>query len=97
MNTKKLLALWGLKWNPFSPDLPSEGLLVTPGIDHFAWRVEQLVQDVAQARQQEALLEAAAAEVLERAKIVSQAIELRVRSLTQNAAPTASDGAGGLA
>ena len=29
MNTKKLLALWGLKWNPFSPELPSEGLLVT--------------------------------------------------------------------
>jgi len=45
MNTKKLLALWGLKWNPFSPELPSEGLLVTPKIDHFAWRVEQLVQE----------------------------------------------------
>ena len=45
MNSKKLLALWGLKWNPFSPELPSEGLLVTPRIDHFAWRVEQLVQE----------------------------------------------------
>ncbi len=45
MNTKKLLALWGLKWNPFSPELPGEGLLVTPKIDHFAWRVEQLVQE----------------------------------------------------
>jgi len=45
MNTKKLLALWGLKWNPFSPELPSDGLLVTPKIDHFAWRVEQLVQE----------------------------------------------------
>ena len=22
MNSKKLLALWGLKWNPFSPELP---------------------------------------------------------------------------
>ena len=22
MNTKKLLALWGLKWNPFSPESP---------------------------------------------------------------------------
>ena len=29
MNSKKLLALWGLKWNPFSPELPSEALLVT--------------------------------------------------------------------
>jgi general secretion pathway protein A len=45
MSTKKLLALYGLKWNPFSPELPSDGLLVTPKIDHFAWRVEQLVQE----------------------------------------------------
>jgi general secretion pathway protein A len=45
MNSKKLLALYGLKWNPFSPELPSDGLLVTPQIDHFAWRVEQLVQE----------------------------------------------------
>ena len=45
MNTKKLLSLWGLKWNPFSPELPGEGLLVTPKIDLFAWRVEQLVQE----------------------------------------------------
>ena len=45
MNSKKLLALWGLKWNPFSPEIPSDGLLVTPRIDHFAWRVEQLVQE----------------------------------------------------
>jgi type II secretory pathway predicted ATPase ExeA len=45
MNTKKLLALWGLKWNPFSPELPTEALLVTAAIDNFAWRVEQLVQE----------------------------------------------------
>ena len=45
MNSKKLLALYGLKWNPFSPELPSEGLLATPRIEHFAWRVEQLVQE----------------------------------------------------
>jgi len=45
MNGKKLLSLWGLKWNPFSPELPSEGLLVTPKIESFAWRVEQLVQE----------------------------------------------------
>jgi general secretion pathway protein A len=45
MNAKKLLSLWGLKWNPFSPELPSEGLLATPKIEHFAWRVEQLVQE----------------------------------------------------
>lgn len=45
MNGKKLLSLWGLKWNPFSPELPSEGLLVTPKIESFAWRVEQLIQE----------------------------------------------------
>ena len=45
MNSKKLLALWGLKWNPFSPELPGEALLATPKIEHFAWRVEQLVQE----------------------------------------------------
>lgn len=45
MNAKKLLSLWGLKWNPFSTELPSEGLLATPKIENFAWRVEQLVQE----------------------------------------------------
>ena len=45
MNGKRLLSLWGLKWNPFSPELPSEGLLVTAKIESFAWRLEQLVQE----------------------------------------------------
>ena len=45
MNTKKLLGLYGLKWNPFLPDIPAEGLLVTAGIEDFAWRVENLVHD----------------------------------------------------
>jgi general secretion pathway protein A len=45
MNAKKLLSLWGLKWNPFSPELPGEGLLVTAKIESFAWRIEQLVQE----------------------------------------------------
>ena len=45
MNAKKLLSLWGLKWNPFSPELPSDGLLVTAKIESFTWRVEQLVQE----------------------------------------------------
>src|SRR5215472_10568977 len=45
MNVKKTLSLYGLKWNPFSPELPIEALLMTPKIEHFAWRVEQLVQE----------------------------------------------------
>jgi hypothetical protein len=39
--TKKLLALDGLKWNPFAPELPSEALLTTPNLDRFCWRLEQ--------------------------------------------------------
>jgi len=45
MSTQKLLALWGLKWNPFTAELPSDALWVTPKIDSFAWRVEQLVRE----------------------------------------------------
>ena len=45
MSAKKLLSLWGLKWNPFSPELPGDAMLVTAKIEHFAWRVEQLVQE----------------------------------------------------
>lgn len=40
---KKLLALYGLKWNPFSADVPVEALLVTPKVESFLWRVETLV------------------------------------------------------
>lgn len=38
---KKLLSLYGLKWNPFSPDLPTEALYVSPRIESFCWRIEQ--------------------------------------------------------
>ena len=44
-NPNRLLAFYGLKWNPFTPDAPAEGLLLTRRIDHFAWRVEQLVAE----------------------------------------------------
>jgi type II secretory pathway predicted ATPase ExeA len=40
--TKKLLALYGLKWNPFAPDVPSEALRLTPAVESFCWRVEHL-------------------------------------------------------
>jgi hypothetical protein len=36
----KLLALYGLKWDPFSPELPTDALLVSQKIDSFCWRVE---------------------------------------------------------
>jgi len=42
---KKLLALYGLKWNPFAPDVPAEALHITPRIESFCWRVEQLARE----------------------------------------------------
>ncbi len=39
--TKKLLALYGLKWNPFAAELPLEALLATPKVEAFCWRIEQ--------------------------------------------------------
>ena len=39
---KKLLALYGLKFNPFAPDIPVEALQMTPRMESFCWRVEQL-------------------------------------------------------
>lgn len=43
--TSKLHALFGLKWNPFSADIPVEALWRTPQIDHFCWRLEGLVRE----------------------------------------------------
>lgn len=43
MDARKLSALYGLKWNPFLPDIPVEALCETPRIKHFAWRIEDLV------------------------------------------------------
>src|SRR3989454_3772327 len=39
--TKKLLVLYGLKWNPFAAEVPLEALIVTPKVDAFCWRIEQ--------------------------------------------------------
>ncbi len=36
----KLKALYGLKFNPFSSEVPSEALFVTPQIEDFLWRIE---------------------------------------------------------
>ena len=38
---QQLLALYGLKWNPFSPELPTEALFITPKLENFCWRIEQ--------------------------------------------------------
>jgi hypothetical protein len=41
----KLLALYGLKWSPFSPQVPTEALYVSPRVESFCWRVEQLASE----------------------------------------------------
>lgn len=43
MDAHKLSALFGLKWNPFLEGVPVEGLCTTPRVEHFTWRVEDLV------------------------------------------------------
>ena len=37
---KSLHALYGLKWNPFNPDIPTESLYIPPPVEHFIWRIE---------------------------------------------------------
>ena len=41
----RLLALYGLKWNPFAPGVPSEALHVSPRLDNFCRRVGQLTAE----------------------------------------------------
>lgn len=43
MNSKKLLALYGLKWNPFASNLPVEALWVSPALERFLWQIENLL------------------------------------------------------
>jgi len=37
---QKLLALYGLKFNPFSPELPVDAIYVPAKIESFCWRIE---------------------------------------------------------
>ena len=37
---QKLLALYGLKWNPLTPELPTEAIYAPPRIENFCWRIE---------------------------------------------------------
>ncbi len=42
----KMLALYGLKWNPFAPSVPTEALHLTTRLESFCWRVQQLAVSV---------------------------------------------------
>jgi type II secretory pathway predicted ATPase ExeA len=39
--SKKLLSLHGLKFNPFSAQVPTEALWLSPPVESFCWRIEQ--------------------------------------------------------
>jgi type II secretory pathway predicted ATPase ExeA len=41
--SKRLLALYGLKYNPFSQEVPTSALSITPAIENFCWRIEHQV------------------------------------------------------
>lgn len=45
MSDRDLLALYGLKYNPFRPAIPTDDLWVPPGIEGYFFRVENLVMD----------------------------------------------------
>lgn len=45
MKTDRIHTIYGLKWNPFSPDVPVEGLYTPAKLDSFFWRLEHLVLD----------------------------------------------------
>jgi type II secretory pathway predicted ATPase ExeA len=45
VSTKKALSLYGLKWNPFTQDVPVDALLTTGRLEEFFWRIESLVRD----------------------------------------------------
>jgi type II secretory pathway predicted ATPase ExeA len=41
----QLLSLYGLKWNPFAPGVPVEGLYCSPRVDAFSRRSEMYLRD----------------------------------------------------
>ena len=47
---KKLLQLYGLKFNPFSPELPTGALRTTPIVESFLWKLEHTLAREAASR-----------------------------------------------
>jgi type II secretory pathway predicted ATPase ExeA len=42
MNNSEIRSLYGLKYNPFLPDVPAEALFTIPGTENFAMRVQTM-------------------------------------------------------
>ena len=45
MNDKNMLSFYGLKWNPFLPDIPNEALWSPPAVENFIYRLEGLAMN----------------------------------------------------
>ncbi len=43
--SKKLRALYSLKYNPFCQEVPVSALFVTPAVEHFCWRIEHQLDE----------------------------------------------------
>ena len=43
--SKKLLALYALKYNPFCQEVPTSALLASPPIETFCWRIEHQIHE----------------------------------------------------
>lgn len=43
--SNRLLALYGLKYNPFSQSVPTSALTATPAIESFCWRIERQLDE----------------------------------------------------
>ena len=43
--TKHQLALLGLKWNPFTQDIPTEGIVIPENARKYLWKIENLVME----------------------------------------------------
>ena len=45
MNDPRLRARYGLKYNPFNPNIPAEDIWAPPGFDVFAMRIEHMTRE----------------------------------------------------
>jgi general secretion pathway protein A len=43
--SKKLRALYSLKYNPFCQEVPTSALFVSPEVEHFCWRIENQLDE----------------------------------------------------
>ena len=43
--SNKMLALYGLKYNPFCQEVPVSALFVSPAVEHFCWRIENQLSE----------------------------------------------------